>query len=232
MKDYGTEEVLGVPREIMTTLLDESIATEGMTAFWITKHPEVITKFLVEAAGFKKRNDAESDVMFKQLIPYCLIVYSGIDGDLILGYSRGKASGESRLHAKRSIGVGGHINPDDIGDDTWKAAVYRELKEEIGLDPKNIQDFFTLGFVNDEENDVGKVHLGVVHVIVVNTVELPEVEEALVDVEWDTYRGIEMEGNLETWTQFILTRLRPYFERDPWLLSTWDKKDLSRLGAV
>lgn len=232
MKDYGTEEVLGVPREIMLTVFDDSIARDTLTGCWIVKNPASMIDCLMSASGFKLRNDAETDHMFKQLIPYCLIVYSGIDGDLILGYTRGKAGGEARLHAQRSIGVGGHINPEDIGNNTWQDAVYRELKEEIGLDPSNIQDFFTIGFVNDEENLVGQVHLGVVHVIVVNTAELPEVEEALTDVEWDTYRGIEMEGNLETWTQYVLERLHEHFEQDPWLLSTWDKYNPEKLGAL
>jgi predicted NUDIX family phosphoesterase len=186
----------------------------------------------VSAAGFKLRNDAEVDPMFKQLIPYCLVVFSGVDGDLILHYSRAKSGGEERLHAKRSIGIGGHIEPDDIGDDPWMIALYRELKEETGIEQDMIQDLFTIGFVNDEQNAVGQVHLGVVHIVVVNTPFIPALEEHITDPKWDTFQEIEMEENLETWSQEILSRLHPHLEQYPWVLSEWNKQDLDSLRAL
>jgi len=58
---------------------------------------------------FLPRSQAEENPEFKQIIPYVLIRKGG----RWLHYIRGKGSGEKRLVAKGSIGVGGHINPED-----------------------------------------------------------------------------------------------------------------------
>src|SRR5262245_54170535 len=57
---------------------------------------------------FMPRSEAEENPDFKQIIPYVSIRHK----DRWLHYIRGKASGEKRLVAKGSIGVGGHINPE------------------------------------------------------------------------------------------------------------------------
>lgn len=38
----------------------------------------------------------------------------------------------------------------------------RELEEEVGLLEANSQNLEYIGFINDDTNDVGKVHIGVV----------------------------------------------------------------------
>ncbi len=74
---------------------------------------------------FMPRPQAEKDPSFKQLIPYVIMTCDG----KYLSYVRGKRAGETRLVAKRSIGIGGHINPTDdmplFGNfyDTYLAAV-------------------------------------------------------------------------------------------------------------
>ena len=58
---------------------------------------------------FLKRSLAEEDPAFKQVIPYVMIRKDG----RYLHYVRGKGSGEKRLVAMGSIGIGGHINSSD-----------------------------------------------------------------------------------------------------------------------
>jgi predicted NUDIX family phosphoesterase len=226
MKDYGDEEVLGLPTEVAHDIFADYIAKYGLTAFWQTT-PDETSLFLSEltgAAGFLLRNDAEQNFTVKQIIPYCLVVYSGKDGDLILHYSRAKENTpEARLAGKRSIGVGGHINPEEgtgfDGGDSYIRSLHRELNEEFGITKGMIQDTFTIGFVNDEENEVGQVHIGVVHVIVLNTTDLGEVEKHLTDPRWDTPQEIFLEKDLETWSEMVLKGLREKIEVDPWHLS-------------
>ena len=56
----------------------------------------------------------EQDPSFKQLIPYVIFRHRDASGQTrLFQYTRGKGQGESRLHAKRSIGIGGHISADD-----------------------------------------------------------------------------------------------------------------------
>ena len=106
------------------------------------------------------RPEAEEDPSYKQLIPYCVFRH----GDDLFHYTRGSQQGEDRLHAKMSIGVGGHISTldRDVSDEPYLAGMERELEEEVSIETGyNTQ---LVGMINDDETEVGKVHLGVVHV--------------------------------------------------------------------
>src|ERR1700733_5556599 len=112
---------------------------------------------------FMPRSAAETDPAFKQIIPYVLLVYGG----KVLHYVRGKKSGEQRLVSKGSIGIGGHMNEQDEGffaldEDAYMEGVRREISEElkIGTTYRNR----VVALLNDDSNEVGQVHLGVVHV--------------------------------------------------------------------
>src|SRR2546422_6041328 len=69
--------------------------------------------------SYRPRSAMEQDPSFKQLIPYVIFRYRGAGGQTMLfQYTRGKGQGESRLHAKRSIGVGGDIFADDAAQNS------------------------------------------------------------------------------------------------------------------
>jgi len=114
---------------------------------------------------FRARGEVETDPGFKQLIPYMLFCYTDSSGNVSLfQYVRGKGMGESRLHQKRSIGVGGHISAEDQGHqsrDVYREGMLRELHEEVVL-----HTTFTercVGLINDDSTEVGSVPLGIVH---------------------------------------------------------------------
>src|SRR5712691_2114497 len=74
---------------------------------------------------------------------------------------------EQRLVAKGSIGIGGHMNEGDeslfAGDEAaYRAGVEREVNEEIKIGTKFEDRIVAL--LNDDTTDVGRVHLGIVHV--------------------------------------------------------------------
>ena len=64
------------------------------------------------------------------------------------------------MHGKASIGVGGHLNPVDEGEDPLTDGLRREWSEELVADWE--PEFRLVGFLNDDSNPVGSVHLGVV----------------------------------------------------------------------
>jgi len=76
---------------------------------------------------------------------------------------RTDAGGDARLHGKASIGVGGHLNPVDEGEDALDAGLRREWAEELEADWQ--PTFRLVGFLNDDSNPVGAVHLGVVFTV-------------------------------------------------------------------
>src|SRR5215468_659712 len=113
---------------------------------------------------FAPRSSAETDPSLKQIIPYAILSSAG----RILRYKRGKKSGEQRLVAKGSIGIGGHMNDRDEGlfaldRDAYLAGVQREIEEEIQIDPPRSNRIVAL--LNDDSTEVGQVHLGIVHLV-------------------------------------------------------------------
>ncbi len=105
------------------------------------------------------RPTAEGDPAFKQLIPYVVLR----DGAFVFLMERTDAGGDARLHGKASIGVGGHLNPVDGGEDPLLAGLRREWAEELSAawEP----EFRLVGLLNDDSNPVGAVHLGVVFTV-------------------------------------------------------------------
>ena len=202
MSKYAGEEVLVIPR----ALLDEIGAFSGIRSGDI----EPAISRLLDPANhfFMDRATAEDDPTHKQIIPYCIIRC----GDRILNYTRGKAGGEARLHALRSVGVGGHINPIDTGGgrtgpDAYQAAVERELSEELIFEVPHQNRI--IGLLNDESNPVGQVHLGIVHLIDVESDADHSNEDALADLTFTPLADLNgpLFDKLETWSQACIRHL-------------------------
>ena len=88
-------------------------------------------------------------------------------GKTVLHYVRGKKAGEQRLVSKGSIGIGGHMNDTDESLFAWdknayRAGVEREVNEEIKIETPFEDRIVAL--LNDDTTEVGRVHLGIVHV--------------------------------------------------------------------
>ena len=74
-----------------------------------------------------------------------------------------KKAGEQRLINDYIIGVGGHINKDDVkeGEDILEAGRDREWNEEV--DYKGKLEKKLIGILNDDRRPVESVHLGLVY---------------------------------------------------------------------
>lgn len=202
MSRYAGEQVLVVPRALFEEIgIFEGIRTEGL---------EGALARLLDPANhfFMDRAEAEEDPGHKQLIPYCVFRCGG----RILHYTRGKSGGESRLHAKISVGVGGHVNPVDTGGgrtgpEAYHAAVTREIEEELELPGSHAHRVIAL--LNDDSNAVGQVHLGIVHLVDLESEAVRSREEALADLGFlplDELNGPRF-GDLETWSRFCIRHL-------------------------
>ena len=157
---------------------------------------------------FTARPAAESDPSLKQIIPYVLLVH----GERVLHYVRGKKAGEQRLVAKGSIGIGGHMNPHDedlfrpLDRDAYDAAVQREVGEELRLGARYTNHVVAL--LNDDSNDVGRVHLGVVHVFRLESDDVQKGEAMITDLQFlDRAQLAARRDAMETWSQFCCDHL-------------------------
>lgn len=191
------ENILVVPR----TLLENLGIFEGL-CFDVDRYMPA----LLDPRNnlFLPRSAAEEDPTYKQLIPYLVIRH----GDRVLHYVRGKSGGEARLHAKGSIGIGGHINDGDthaehFNQSAYRRAVERELNEELAIiGPWRLK---TAALLNDDATDVGRVHLGIVHVVEVESPEISPREDAIRDLEFLTAAQLAPRGEqLENWSLICL----------------------------
>ncbi len=156
---------------------------------------------------FTARGPAETDPSLKQIIPYAVLIH----GDRVLHYVRGKKAGEQRLVAKGSIGIGGHMNDHDEGLFTfdraaYDAAVQREVSEELRLNAKYTNRIAAI--LNDDSTEVGRVHLGVVHVFKLESDDVQKGEAMITELQFlDRDQLLARRDSLETWSQFCLDHL-------------------------
>ncbi len=192
------ERVLCFPR----TLLDSLGSFQGFRADDGTFVEAILTS---GKASFIERAKAEDDSSVKQLIPYVVLMWE----DKFLYYIRGKKSGESRLRALGSVGIGGHISVSDHGlfeQDTREAffaGLTREVAEEVKVQSGYTQRL--AGLINDDSNPVGKVHLGVLILWELAEPEVSKRERAITSLEFLTIEELKKRRDkLETWSQIVI----------------------------
>jgi len=166
--------------------------------------------FVPRVLRFMPRPQAEADPAYKQLIPYVIMSHEG----KYLSYVRGKRAGESRLVAKRSIGIGGHINPIDADNsplfaylyENYLAAVQREVAEEVSVETGHTDRIVAL--LNDDSNEVGSVHLGVVHHWILDSAAVSKREQMITQMAFMSPAELHgLRESLETWSQLCLEKL-------------------------
>lgn len=155
-----------------------------------------------ENGRFMDRPDAEEDPAHKQLIPYVVVR----DGERIFLTERTTAGGDARLHGKASIGVGGHLNPVDEGEDPLDDGLRREWSEELETNWE--PEFELIGLLNDDGNPVGAVHLGVVFTVNARGRDVAVREHEKLTGRWATPDEVYAAWDrMETWSQLVAEQL-------------------------
>jgi len=196
------EQILCFKREILRAHPAKTFYDEGL---W----REILARLEPKA-----RSVAEHDYDTKQLVVYVLIKH----GETFLNYQRTPKTTETRLKALYSIGIGGHVNVDDqiqptlfgANEAAWKdfvlKAVRREVSEEVQIEWANAQEPRLICFVNDDSNDVGKVHFGVVFVVkLAKPSAALRGERGIGKLSFRTLPElISMRDTMETWSQLLV----------------------------
>ncbi len=199
MSDANGEQVLAIP----TQRLREAGLFQGFTTD-VARYLPLLTD--PTALRFLPRDEAETDPEHKQLIPYVVLRA----GTHLFAYTRSKKGGEARLHALRSLGIGGHINPIDGARTTaYFVGMRRELIEEVdlGFEPP-LEAIRLIGFINDDSLAVGRVHLGVVHLLELSAPTARPREEQLSEAGFLSIEAVRAERDrYETWSRFLLDDL-------------------------
>ena len=150
------------------------------------------------------RTEVEEDPTYQQIIPYVVFRH----GDRYLLTKRLRASTEKRLRQLYSLGVGGHINPEDLsGGDPISDGMRREWEEEVVYEGSLSAEL--LGLLNDESSPVSKVHLGVVFLVHGSTPEIAIRETDKLSGELLTLDEMRIHYlEMESWSQIVYDRLR------------------------
>jgi predicted NUDIX family phosphoesterase len=202
--NVAEEKVLVVP----TALFRELGYFQGFSTEVDRYLPRLLEGNQIE---YLPRGRMEEDPSYKQLIPYVLFRWIDDDGRTqIFQYQRGGGMGERRLHAKRSVGIGGHISSLDAAaghlNHVYREGMQRELAEEVAIDTPYTETI--AGLINDDETPVGTVHLGVVHLC---DVERPAIAPREDDVLDAGFRPIEeilaRLDQFESWSQIAVRAL-------------------------
>ncbi|HHY35222.1 MAG TPA: hypothetical protein GX510_06280 [Firmicutes bacterium] len=179
----------------------------------LRKETPEVWKALASRSGFYRRSMLENDPAYKQLISYTVFVSKGH----IFVMKRLKAQAESRLRGLLSVGVGGHMNP--VPETGWpgKRAIYRfkalvhanilrEIREEVIMPWTPPLTF--LGFLNDDETEVGRVHLGVVCLATLAQPLLAIRESDKMVGAWVPVNQLHDLGRFESWSSLLLSAIK------------------------
>lgn len=165
-----------------------------------------------------RRGNAEVDKAVKQPIPYAMVTVGG----KVFRTVRLPKAGESKLHGKGSIGLGGHMNAIEGAEDfthVLRENLLRELSEELQVTDRDgniVEDLSThieitpLGLINNED-EVGQYHICILYRVTLPegydvTVNPEEVEQLKGDLlTVDELR--EEYDTLEAWSQISVDLL-------------------------
>jgi predicted NUDIX family phosphoesterase len=198
------ERILVVPTSLFRDLGYFQGFSREIDRYW----PQLVVGDHVE---YRARGEMEEDPSFKQLIPYVLFRWTDASGTVhLFEYQRGSGQGERRLHAKRSVGIGGHISSIDAetghSQDVYREGMRRELEEEVIIDTPYQET--VVGLINDDETPVGRVHLGMVHLC---DVEHPHVRPREADILEARFSPVDdilsRLDQFESWSQIAVRAL-------------------------
>ena len=225
---WNGETVLCIPREVLNLSPEPDIALMTSDVPHGLSNLEAFLFVAHQHGRFVPRVECEHDSSLKQLIPYIVVINSGNE---VLLYDRAPSGGEARLHGQTSLGVGGHINISDIQEDgdglpafvpghivNILKAANREIWEELGLkengNTKGVLKF--IGLINNDGDDVGKVHLGILFLFFLDRNEVCEFEEHLHNPRWVNWAGLAAvaDKDLEAWSLLIKPQVQKYLNLD------------------
>lgn len=143
------------------------------------------------------RAQAEENFNYKQIISYIMCIYQ----DSFFVTKRKKHSTENRLSNQFSLGIGGHLRKTDILkniSDWGEREFFEEAKWHGSFCPT------PYAYINDNSNDVGKVHLGVAYLLLLDNMNIATKSElkqgifmSLEEINTDVKR-------LESWSKLLL----------------------------
>lgn len=191
--DKYTESILVVP----TVTLFPNGAWNGLKKVNCDTYLQLID----HNKEFIARGVAETDPTYKQIIPYLVFTYH----NTYFIMQRKGSSTEQRLAHKYSLGIGGHLREEDIEGSSIMDWAQREFHEEIAY--TGSLTITPLGVLNDDSNEVGKVHAGFVFLLEGDSDNI-SIKSELQSGRLATLQELkEKYSSMESWSQYVVDYL-------------------------
>ncbi len=175
------------------------------------EHKEVDYEYIILANKmYMRRGDVEENPDFKQPIPYAVIINPELG---VFACRRAKSHTEKRLAGNWFWGIGGHIEKsEDEEENSVFAGMLRELNEEVkGVAQQSIRRW---GYINDDDNPVGRVHFGIVYLVKTKSKDV-QPNDAEIDREWHGFRPISQleeicrsKDEVDSWSRILVEPLK------------------------
>lgn len=191
----GKEEVLVVP--------SSKIFHHGEWQGFLLGRGDDFLQLVNKEHQWLQRNQAEKQPDFQQIIPWAVFRV----GDRYLELKRVQEGSHSRLYNKYTLGIGGHVIRSEVDHSLdltdW---IRRKFLEEVHYEG-NLQ-ISPLGVVNDNVDELGKDHFGLVYLLEGDTDLMGIIKHAegrLVKLPDITGEDIDF---LDRWSQMVYRQLR------------------------
>ncbi len=159
---------------------------------------ESIISIITTHQEYMQRSLAETDLSYKQIIPYMIFNFA----NTYFVMQRKATASEQRLAGKLSLGIGGHMRQEDMHGKTIFDWAKREFEEEVSYNG-NLK-ITTLGILNDDSSEVGKVHLGIVLLLQGDNNQIFIKDEHKSGVLLTKQECLAKFDRMESWSQLIL----------------------------
>ncbi len=203
MKNKFNEEVLVLKRKI---IIDKFRKIEIFNRD--ENYINLFLNLIIEKKEFIKRGLVENYIKYKQIIPYIIFKFK----NKYFLMQRKSTHSDQRLASKYSLGIGGHLNKSDLGKNNQEnliekitAWAIREFYEEVNYKGKFEVSF--LGILNDESDDVGKVHCGLILLFDADSDNI-SVRDEHKSGKLVTFKELKLNyENLENWSKIIFNKI-------------------------
>jgi len=194
----GKELVMGLPNSVV-------FAHGQWQGFLMdTDKCQEIKQLIETKAEWRPRKEAETDNNWQQIYPYALFKYDNLYSEFKRGTQN---TSDSRLNLKYTMAVGGHVfkpEYDQAGNlDNWiQQLFHHDIDYQGNLTPH------CCGILNDNSDDLGRYHIGIVYLLEGDSNQLHSnihAETRLLKLQDFTNEDI---GFLERWSQMVYRQLR------------------------
>jgi predicted NUDIX family phosphoesterase len=193
--------------ELVLVVPSDKLFEKGVWQGLKTENLDYYLELIKNNCEFKRRGDVETDNGVQQVIPYILFSFGNpVNGTgKFFAYKYLAKAGEQRLvNDDYQLGVGGHINKEDVNDakDVVETGMMREWEEEVDFKGKLISKKL-VGIINDDSRPVEQVHLGLVYHFVGDSADIQIKETDKMTGKLSTVKELLENQSRSVWSQIV-----------------------------